>query len=241
MIENAPFRPRPTVLVTRRCDNACVFCGQSSIESDVAVDARLDAIRQDDDEVTFVGIGGQRNHPTIITRQPDIPGDDAEPSEIIHLMTRELGFELLPARFSIGYADSFAFTRRLAREEALLVGGSSGMAAFAAKQLAEELAAEDRTDAVIVVLLPDSGRGYLTKVFNDEWLGSYGFPTEGDSQDRTVGEVLRGKSGQLPDLVHTHPSETVAEAARLGLVTLDSWTRQGPTSPRGGKVLARGA
>ena len=112
-------------------------------------------------------------------------------------------------------ADSFAYTRRLAREEALLVGGSSGMAAFAAKQLAEELAAEGRTDAVIVVLLPDSGRGYLTKVFNDEWLGSYGFATEGDSQDRTVGEVLRGKSGQLPDLVHTHPIETVAEAVHI--------------------------
>ena len=112
-------------------------------------------------------------------------------------------------------ADSFAFTRRLAREEALLVGGSSGMAAFAAKQLAEELAAEGRTDAVIVVLLPDSGRGYLTKVFNDEWLGQYGFATEGDSEHRTVGEVLRGKSGQLPDLVHTHPTETVAEAVAI--------------------------
>ena len=112
-------------------------------------------------------------------------------------------------------ADSFAFTRRLAREEALLVGGSSGMAAFAAKQLATELAAEGRDDAVIVVLLPDSGRGYLTKVFNDEWLGSYGFATANDSEARTVGEVLRGKSGQLPDLVHTHPSETIAEAVHI--------------------------
>ncbi len=114
-------------------------------------------------------------------------------------------------------ADSFAFTRRLAREEALLVGGSSGMAAFAAKQLAAELAGTDEgKDAVIVVLLPDSGRGYLTKIFNDEWLGQYGFATDGDDdQARTVGEVLRGKSGQLPDLVHTHPSETVAEAVHI--------------------------
>src|SRR4051812_28535399 len=55
-------------------------------------------------------------------------------------------------------ADSFSFTRRLAREEAMLVGGSSGMAAFAARELAQELAAAGRTDAVIVVLLPDSGR-----------------------------------------------------------------------------------
>jgi cystathionine beta-synthase len=113
-------------------------------------------------------------------------------------------------------ADSFAYTRRLAREEALLVGGSSGMAAYAAKQLAEELAAEGRTDAVIVVLLPDSGRGYLTKVFNDEWLAQYGFPVrDGDEDEKTVGEVLRGKDGRLPDLVHTHPGETIAEAVHI--------------------------
>ncbi len=73
------------------------------------------------------------------------------------------------------------------------------------------------TDAVIVVLLPDSGRGYLTKVFNDEWLGQYGFPLgDGAARDaQTVGEVLRGKSGRLPDLVHTHPGETIAEAVHI--------------------------
>jgi cystathionine beta-synthase len=107
-------------------------------------------------------------------------------------------------------ADSFTFTRRLAREEALLVGGSSGMAAFAAVQLAHEL---DDPDAVIVVLLPDSGRGYMAKVFNDEWLSQYGFLPAGDGQ--TIGEVLRGKSGRIPDLVHTHPNETIAEAVQI--------------------------
>lgn len=112
-------------------------------------------------------------------------------------------------------ADSFAFTRRLAREEALLVGGSCGMAAWAARQVAQELAAEGRTDAVVVVLLPDSGRGYLTKIFNDEWLAQYGFGTGERADHRTVGEVLRGKSGQLPDLVHTHPGETIAEAVHI--------------------------
>src|SRR4051794_33810379 len=107
--------------------------------------------------------------------------------------------------------DSFAMTRRLAREEGLLVGGAAGMAALAAAQVARELEAEPGgSDAVVVVLLPDSGRGYLTKVFNDEWLARYGFLRAKDEQ--TVGEVLRAKTGQLPDLVHTHPNETVAEA-----------------------------
>ncbi len=110
--------------------------------------------------------------------------------------------------------DSFATTRRLAREEALLVGGSSGMAAAAAIRLAHELsAAPGAEDLVIVVLLPDSGRGYLAKVFNDDWLGQYGFLAAQDEQ--TVGEVLRGKSGSLPDLVHTHPNETIAEAVHI--------------------------
>ncbi|MET9271081.1 cystathionine beta-synthase [Kribbella sp. NPDC003557] len=105
-------------------------------------------------------------------------------------------------------ADSFALTRRLAREEAMLVGGSAGMAAAAAIRLAHEL---DDPDAVIVVLLPDGGRGYLTKVFNDDWLAQYGFLAH-TRQGTTLGDVLAGKDGSLPPLVHTHPHETVAEA-----------------------------
>jgi cystathionine beta-synthase len=65
---------------------------------------------------------------------------------------------------------SFTMTRRLAREEGLLVGGSCGMAAHAALQVADE-----NHDKLVVVILPDSGRGYLEKVFNDDWMGSHGF------------------------------------------------------------------
>jgi len=106
--------------------------------------------------------------------------------------------------------DSFITTRRLAREEALLVGGSCGMATAAGVRLAHEVA---DPDAVIVVLLPDGGRGYLSKVFDDEWMGRFGFlePTHG----QTVGQVLRGKDGSLPDLVHTHPNETIADAVAI--------------------------
>jgi cystathionine beta-synthase len=106
--------------------------------------------------------------------------------------------------------DSFATTRRLAREDALLVGGSSGMAAAAAIRLAHEL---DDPDAVIVVLLPDGGRGYLSKVFDDTWLAQYGFLAQ--PEELSVGDVLRGKDGRLPDLVHTHPNETIAEAIAI--------------------------
>lgn len=67
-------------------------------------------------------------------------------------------------------ATSFAATRRLARQEGLLVGGSCGMAAAAGLQVAKE-----DSDRLVVVLLPDSGRGYLSKVFNDEWMSSRGF------------------------------------------------------------------
>ncbi|TCO58489.1 cystathionine beta-synthase [Actinocrispum wychmicini] len=107
----------------------------------------------------------------------------------------------------ISDADSFTTTRRLAREEALLVGGSCGMAAAAAIQLAQRCGPDD----VIVVLLPDGGRGYLSKVFNDQWMASYGFlPPE--HSGATVGDVLRRKSGGIPQMVHAHPTETVADA-----------------------------
>jgi cystathionine beta-synthase len=88
------------------------------------------------------------------------------------------------------------------------------MAVHAAVRLAEELAGTDEgRDAVIVVLMPDSGRGYLAKVFSDEWLGRYGFLSARGG--KTVGEVLRGKDDRLPDLVHTHPQETIAEAISI--------------------------
>ena len=111
-------------------------------------------------------------------------------------------------------SDSFNMTRRLAREEAMLVGGSCGMAVVAALKVAEQAG----PDALVVVLLPDGGRGYMSKIFNDAWMSSYGFlrtRLDGSIEQPTVGDVLRGKSGQLPDLVHTHPSETVRDAISI--------------------------
>jgi cystathionine beta-synthase len=101
-------------------------------------------------------------------------------------------------------ADSFLMTRRLASEEALLVGGSCGMAVVAALKVAEQAGPDD----VIVVLLPDGGRGYLSKVFNDDWMADYGFLTSATAEPR-IADVLDRKRGQLPLFVHAHPDETV--------------------------------
>ncbi|MFY1574487.1 cystathionine beta-synthase [Verrucosispora sp. WMMD703] len=102
---------------------------------------------------------------------------------------------------------SFEMTRRLAREEGLLVGGSCGMAAVAALEVARAAGPDD----VIVVLLPDGGRGYLSKIFNDAWMARYGF-LDASGSEPTVSEAIAGKPGGLPELVHVHPTETVRDA-----------------------------
>ncbi|MEV1288998.1 cystathionine beta-synthase [Micromonospora sp. NPDC049679] len=102
---------------------------------------------------------------------------------------------------------SFELTRRLAREEGLLVGGSCGMAVAAALEVARRAGPDD----VIVVLLPDGGRGYLSKIFNDNWMARYGFMATGGTE-ATVADALAGKPGGMPELVHVHPTETVRDA-----------------------------
>ncbi|TDN91094.1 pyridoxal-phosphate dependent enzyme [Microbacterium sp. BK668] len=81
--------------------------------------------------------------------------------------------------YRISDGESFAMTRRLAREEGLLVGGSSGMAVVGALRAARDLP----DDAVVVVLLPDHGRGYLSKVFDDDWMTAHGYSLTTSADD----------------------------------------------------------
>ncbi|MBW8171475.1 cystathionine beta-synthase [Ornithinimicrobium sp. Arc0846-15] len=103
-------------------------------------------------------------------------------------------------------AESFEMTRRLAREEGLLVGGSCGLAAAAAIKAARDLGPED----VVVVLLPDGGRGYLGKIFNDGWMAQHGFMTT--AEGASVADLVAATGRQPDAMAHLRIEHTVAEA-----------------------------
>jgi cystathionine beta-synthase len=106
-------------------------------------------------------------------------------------------------------AESFAAARRVTREEGLLIGGSCGTAVHAALVVG----ADAGPDAVIVVLLPDSGRNYLSKIFDDGWMTDYGFLRGADGP--CAGDVIDAKSGAIADLVLVAPTETARRASEL--------------------------
>ena len=104
--------------------------------------------------------------------------------------------------------DSFLTARAVTRTEGLLVGGSTGTAVWAALHVGRSLP----PDAVMVVLVPDSGRGYLSKIYNEDWMADFGFLRVGE---HAAGDVLGRKRADLPALVHVHPDETVRTAIEI--------------------------
>jgi cystathionine beta-synthase len=141
-------------------------------------------------------------------------GDDVHP-----YLVEGIGEDFWPPTFDPDVVDvwervsdreSFAMARRCTREEGVLVGGSGGTALVAALRFA----ATQPEDATIVVLLPDSGRGYLSKLYDDTWMVEHGL-LEHTRDAGTVAGVLATKDPSLPQLVHLHPDETVAQAIRL--------------------------
>jgi cystathionine beta-synthase len=108
--------------------------------------------------------------------------------------------------------DAFLTTRRLAQVEGILAGGSGGLALHAAIQVASEV---QDPDAMIVVILPDGGRSYLSKIYSDSWMRQYGFL---DRESKlVVGDVLTRKraAGEIPSLVTVQTHYRVRDAVSL--------------------------
>ena len=134
-----------------------------------------------------------------------------------------IGMEIFPKNYDPSVVDeviriedrhSFYWARRLAREEGILTGGSAGTAIGAALAYSRRLTAND----VVVVLLPDTGRGYLSKQFNDTWLRENDMLVQSETTEPTLRDVLtyrRSYTRTMPLVVSVSPSDSIADAVEL--------------------------
>ena len=116
--------------------------------------------------------------------------------------------DLLDEIIAISDEESFLTARYVSQAEGILIGGSGGMAVAAAIKVAERA----DPDAVVVVFNPDSGRGYLSRVFNDDWMANYGFLRQ---CDQCVGAVLETRNASIENLLYVNPSQSVSTAIEL--------------------------
>lgn len=143
-------------------------------------------------------------------------------------LTEGVGEDFWPANYdptlvddviAVSDADAFAMARAVTQREGILIGGSGGTAVAAALKAGESLP----EDAVVVVLIPDSGRGYLSKIFNDTWMSDFGFLRPHNEMD--AGDVLEAKVHRQPDAM-----------ADLVLVTEETLVRDAISLMRGNDV-----
>jgi cystathionine beta-synthase len=127
-----------------------------------------------------------------------------------------IGEDFLPSTFDpsvvdryvrVSDRDSFLTARAITRREGILVGGSSGTAVFAALQVARDI---DDRDATIVVLLPDTGRQYMSKLYSETWMLQHGMLERPEIV--RVEEVLSAKTGEIPSLVTVNAHDKVRQA-----------------------------
>jgi cystathionine beta-synthase len=116
--------------------------------------------------------------------------------------------KVVDTTIAISDAESFAMAHRVTKEEGILIGGSGGTAVAAALQIAEGLTADD----LVVVLIPDSGRGYLSKVFDKNWMIKMGFTKQ---EGLIVADLIKEKAHEKLGLTYVNPEATVREAVEL--------------------------
>jgi cystathionine beta-synthase len=180
--------------------------------------------------VCGVGTGGtitgvarylREQNPAVEVIGADPVGSIYSNAEVHPYLVEGVGEDFWPQTFdpavvdryvTVSDRDSFITTRRLAETEGLLVGGSCGLAVWAALEVARGIS--DR-NAMVAVILPDGGRAYLSKIFNDDWMSQYGFLER--TADRTVGDVLRTKTeaGEIPPFVAVQAEQRVRDAITL--------------------------
>ena len=182
-------------------------------------DGRIDVF------VAGVGTGGtitgvarylKRMKPEVTIVGADTEGSVYTGDEPRPYLTEGIGEDFWPETFDpdvvdrwvrVPDRDAFLTARAVTRKEGILVGGSGGSAVFAALAEAREI---DDADVTIVVLLPDTGRQYLSKLYSDSWMRQYGF-LEGP-EVVTVEQVMRAKGRELPALITVRAHDKVRQA-----------------------------
>ncbi|MGH2447794.1 MAG: cystathionine beta-synthase [Chloroflexota bacterium] len=175
--------------------------------------------------VAGVGTGGtisgtgqylKEQNPDVLIVGADPEGSILSGGELRPYKTEGIGEDFFPGTFNreivdrwvrVSDRESFRLARRITREEGLLVGGSAGTALGAALEVAQDM----DESKLIVVLFPDTGRNYLSKVFSDQWMQDNGFLERLPSTLR-VGDLLGKRPEQLPELVAVDPEERVGRA-----------------------------
>jgi cystathionine beta-synthase len=168
---------------------------------------------------TITGVGRY-----LKSQNPNVQIVGADPSGSVYsggtgrpYLTEGIGEDFWPTTFDpkivdrvieVSDADAFLTARRVTRDEGLLIGGSGGTAVHAALEVARDCTPDD----VIVVLLPDSGRGYLSKIFTDQWMFDMGFLR---AEGPVAGDVLAAKESEIADLVLITPEQPTRDAIAL--------------------------
>jgi cystathionine beta-synthase len=168
---------------------------------------------------TITGVGKY-----LKSQNPNVQIVGADPSGSVYsggtgrpYLTEGIGEDFWPTTYDpsivdrvieVSDSEAFAMARRVTREEGLMIGGSGGTAVHAALVVARDASPDD----VIVVLLPDSGRNYLSKIFNDQWMFDMGFLR---AEGPVAGDVLATKGVQMHDLVLITPDEPARDAIKV--------------------------